>query len=83
MYKQNDSVFRRMAQGMEEKSQEQLFFTLPRTNSDEEYQLRKTLKEMEERITKNVLAKISVSADISKAIQEIEELRRAIDRIGK
>ena len=41
------------------------------------------MEQMEKRITKNVMENLSVSADVSKAIQEIEELRRAIDRLGK
>ena len=44
---------------------------------------RREMEDMEKRITKNVMENLSVSADISKAIQEIEELRRAIDRLGK
>lgn len=83
MYKRNDSVFQRIIRGMDEKPQEQPYFQLSRTNNDEEYQLRKQLQKMEERITRNVLEKISVSADVSKAIQEIKELRREIDRLGK
>ena len=41
------------------------------------------MEQMEKRITKNVMENLSVSADVSKAIQEIEELRRAIDRLTK
>lgn len=41
------------------------------------------MEQMEKRITQNVLKNLSVSADVSKAIQEIEELRRAIDRLGE
>ena len=41
------------------------------------------MEQMEKRITKNVMENLSVSADVSKALQEIEELRRAIDRLAK
>ena len=44
---------------------------------------RREMEEMEKRITQKVLAEFSVSADVSHAIQEIDKLRQAIDRIGK
>lgn len=53
------------------------------SNRCDEANHRREMEEMEKRITKNVMENLSVSADVSKAIQEIEELRRAIDRLTK
>ena len=47
------------------------------------YALRQQEKEMEQRITENVLKSISVRLENNGAIAEIESLREAIERLGK
>ena len=48
-----------------------------------EYALRQQDKEMEKRITDNVLKSISVRLENNGTIAEIESLREAIERLGK
>lgn len=45
--------------------------------------LRRQEKEMEERITANVMRNLSVHLENGGAIAEIESLREAIERLGK
>ena len=47
------------------------------------YALRQQDKEMEKRITENVLKSISVRLENDGVIAEIESLREAIERLGK
>ena len=47
------------------------------------YALRQQDKEMEQRITENVLKSISVRLENNGVIAEIESLREAIERLGK
>ena len=47
------------------------------------YALRQQDKEMEQRITENVLKSISVRLENDGVIAEIESLREAIERLGK
>jgi len=47
------------------------------------YALRQQDKEMEKRITENVLKSISVRLENNGVIAEIESLREAIERLGK
>ena len=47
------------------------------------YALRQQEKEMEQRITENVLKSISVRLENNGVIAEIESLREAIERLGK
>ena len=47
------------------------------------YALRQQEKEMEKRITENVLKSLSVHLENDGTIAEIESLREAIERLGK
>ena len=47
------------------------------------YALRQQDKEMEQRITENVLKNLSVRLENNGVIAEIESLREAIERLGK
>ena len=47
------------------------------------YALRQQDKEMEKRITENVLKSISVRLENNGVVAEIESLREAIERLGK
>ena len=47
------------------------------------YALRQQDKEMEKRITENVLKSLSVRLENNGVIAEIESLREAIERLGK
>ena len=47
------------------------------------YALRQQDKEMEQRITENVLKSLSVRLENDGVIAEIESLREAIERLGK
>ena len=47
------------------------------------YALRQQDKEMEKRITENVLKSLSVRLENNSVIAEIESLREAIERLGK
>ena len=47
------------------------------------YALHQQEKEMEKRITENVLQSLSVRLESNGAIAEVESLRKAIERLGK
>jgi hypothetical protein len=49
----------------------------------ERYEHEREMKKLKEEIVQEVLARISVSIDVSDVIEEIEELRRAIDSLGE
>ena len=49
----------------------------------ERYEHEREMKKLKEEIVQEVLSRISVSIDVSDVIEEIEELRRAIDSLGE
>jgi DNA-binding winged helix-turn-helix (wHTH) protein len=49
----------------------------------ERFEREREMQKLKEEIVQEVLSRISVSIDVSDVIEEIEELRRAIDSLGE
>lgn len=81
--KRQESFFNHFIQGMDTKLQAQLAFEFQRMLMLERYEHEREMKKLKEEIVQEVLARISVSIDVSDVIEEIEELRRAIDSLGE
>ena len=81
--KSKEDFFNHFLQGMDTKLQAQLAFEFQRMLMLERYEHEREMKKLKEEIVQEVLARISVSIDVSDVIEEIEELRRAIDSLGE
>ena len=81
--KRKEDFFNHFLQGMDTKLQAQLAFEFQRMLMLERYEHEREMKKLKEEIVQEVLARISVSIDVSDVIEEIEELRRAIDSLGE
>ena len=83
MKNSNESLFNYLISGMEKEMQAQLRLLFARMNIEEQAERRREREELKREIIAEVLASIKVSIDVSEVIKEIEDLRKAIDRLGK
>ena len=49
----------------------------------DEYNHQREMEQMKKEIADDVLSRISATVDVSEIIEQIEELRRAIDSLGR
>ena len=81
--KQNDYIFQQLISGMEKSMQATLNLMYARAKIlDREYH-RQEMEQMKKEIADDVLSRITATVDVSEIIMQIEELKRAIDSLGK
>lgn len=79
----NETLFNYFTNGMEKELQAQLRLLFARMSLEEQAERRREREQLKQEIIAEVLSSISVTVDVSEAIQEIEDLRKAIDRLGR
>ena len=78
-----DSMFNYFISGFEKEMQANLRLMFTQMCMQEEYQKRREREQLKKEIKAELLSEIKVTADISEVIQEIEELHKAIESLGK
>lgn len=78
-----ESMFNYFISGFEKETQANLRLMFTQMCMQEEYQKRHEREQLKKEIKAELLSEIKVTADISEVIQEIEELRKAIESLGK
>ena len=81
--KRKENFFNHFTSGMESKMQAYLSLEFKRMLMLERFEREREMQKLKEEIVQEVLSRISVSIDVSDVIEEIEELRRAIDSLGE
>lgn len=80
---QRDAFFNYFISGMEKEMQATLHLMFTQMCLQDEIQKRREREQLKKEIKSELLADIKLTVDISEVIQEIDELRKAIERLGK
>ena len=78
-----ETMFNYFISGMEKEMQSNLRLLFTQMCMEEQYQKAREREQLKKEITAEILANINATVDVSEIIQEIEELRRAIDSLGR
>ena len=81
--RQKDFMFNYLISGFEKSMQATLNIMYTRSQMIDEYNHQREMEQMKKEIAADVLSRISATVDVSEIIEQIEELRRAIDSLGR
>lgn len=74
-------MFEYFIHGLDQKTQATLNYMYAHSRAIDEINHRREMEQMKEEVVREVLAQLSVSVDIGDALQQIEELRKALDSL--
>lgn len=77
----DDDFFRYLISGMDSKMQANLSLMYSRGKFFDEYSHSQEMEQMKKEIAEDVLSRISATVDVTEVIQEIEGLRREMDKL--
>ena len=83
MNRQKDILFNSLISGLDKSLQATLKMMYTRSQMIDEYNHKREMEQMKKEIADDVLSRISATVDVSEIIEQIEELRRAIDSLGR
>lgn len=79
--RRNDDFFRYLISGMDSKMQGQLNYMYTHAHMLDEYFHRQEMEQMKKEIADDVISRISATVDVTEVIQEIDGLRRELDKL--
>lgn len=77
-----DTLFYHLTSGMEKSMQAALNMMYTKSKLIDEYNHRKEMEQLKKEIADDVLSRISATVDVTEIVEQIEDLRRAIDSLG-
>ena len=83
MHRQKDILFNSLIRGLDKTAQATLNMMYTRSQMIDEYNHQREMEQMKKEIADDVLSRISATVDVSEIIEQIEELRRLIDSLGR
>ena len=83
MNRQKDILFNSLIRGLDKTAQATLNMMYTRSQMIDEYNHQREMEQMKKEIADDVLSRISATVDVSEIIEQIEELRRLIDSLGR
>ena len=78
-----DNIFNYFFNGMEKEMQANLRLMYSHMKMYDEIEKRREREQLKQEIKAELLADVKLTVDISEVIQEIDELRKAIDSLGR
>lgn len=78
-----DSMFNYFISGLEKEMQANLRLMFTQMCMQEEYMKSREREQLKKEIKAELLSEIKATVDVSEVIQDIEELRKAIESLGK
>ena len=81
--RQKDFMFSYLISGFEKSMQATLNAMYAKSNMIDEENHRREMEQMKKEIADDVMSRLSATVDVSEIIDQIEELRRAIDDLGR
>ena len=81
--RQNDILFDSLISGLDKSLQAALKMMYTHSQMLNELNHKREMEQMKKEIAADVLSRISATVDVSEIIEQIEELRRAIDSLGR
>ena len=83
MNRQNDILFDSLISGLDKSLQATIKMMYTHSQMINDLNHKREMEQMKKEITNEVLSRISVTVDASEIIEQIEELRRLIDSLGR
>lgn len=81
--RQKDFMFEYFIQGMEKSAQATLRQMYNNSRIHDEMNHRREMEELKKEVAEYVISHLSATLDVSDIVDEIEDLRRAIDSLGQ
>lgn len=81
--RQQDFLFDALIGGMDKAMQASLRQMYNKARIHDEFRRRQEMEELKKEVAEYVISHISATLDVSEIVDQIEELRRAIDSLGK
>ena len=78
-----DSIFYYLISGLDKSVQATLNIMYAKSKMEDEENRRREMEQMKREIAEYVISHITATVDISEVLMEIEQLRKAIDNLGK
>ena len=81
--RQNDILFDSLISGLDKSLQATIKMMYTHSQMINDLNHKREMEQMKKEIADDVLSRISATVDVSEIIEQIEELRRAIDSLGR
>ena len=81
--RQKDFMFSYLISGFEKSMQATLNMMYARSNMIDEENHRREMEQMKKEIADDIMSRLSATVDVSEIIDQIKELRRALDDLGR
>lgn len=81
--RQKDFMFSYLISGFEKSMQATLNAMYAKSNMIDEENHRREMEQMKKEIADDIMSRLSATVDVSEIIDQIKELRRAIDDLGR
>lgn len=81
--KQKDFIFQSLIKGLDETTQTTLRILYAKNHILEEEYARREKEQLKQEVAEYVISHLKATVDISEVLMQIEELRKAIDSLGK
>lgn len=82
-YDKNDNFFRYFISGMDSKMQAELSYMYAHNKLAAQAEHRREMEQMKREIETDIMSRLSATVDVQEILDQIEELRRAIDSLGR
>ena len=81
--RQKDFLFNSIIHGLDKTAQATLKMMYTHSQMIDKYNNQREMEQMKKEIADDVLSRISATVDVGEIIEQIEELRRMIDSLGR
>lgn len=82
-YDKNDNFFRYFISGMDSKMQAELSYQFAHNKLAAQAEHRREVEQLKREIEADILSRLSATVDVQEILDQIEELRRAIEDLGR
>ena len=82
MNSQKNILFNSLIRGLDKTAQATLNMMYTHSQMIDEYNHQREMEQMKKEIADDVLSRISATVDVTEIVEQIEDLRRAIDSLG-
>ena len=83
MYDNRSNMFRMLISGLDKATQQTLRIMYARERSYELMNKQREREKLVKDVADEVLSRISATVDVSEIVSEIEEIQKALDKLGK
>lgn len=77
------SIFNQLIQGLDKSTRATLSYMFQKELMNDEYKRKNEMERMKKEIADDVLSRITATVDVSEIVAQIEDLQKALDKLGK